>query len=271
MMLTERQQNHFHTFGFLVVADMFSAPEIKALKATFAQMSDCATSTRSGCRGQSDYLEQINSGMLDDQRLVDTIGSLLGDDAVYLQSWAATYSDDQSWQTTMGWNVEISGGRADAIGEFGGYYFCGARAVIALDKIPAGAFRVIAGSHREPYHDQLWSLSADISSAKRTRRDLEALCDRDQICGSRRDRLFADTNANAFDLEPEKIPHMAVKHEPGDLLVVDDMLWFACLGIESLRTVEIDWKGTPETGHNRKWLEMNLPALRARQSQCVNA
>ena len=274
-MLTTNQQQHFKTFGFLVVPDRFSGDELQRLTGEFEKQSGGLPRAGGddGVTRSIDFLDQSNQSarLLEDQRLEDLMESLLGPEAFYMQNLAAVWAGDQSWRAIMGWHVGISAGRSQALGEFGAHYFPGARAIINLDQVNHGCSRAIAGSHRVPYHDQLWTLSAGIAKIQEDQPSLraavDALCQRDDISGERRRRLFEDPAANCFEVDPRQVPHTVLRIEPGDLLILDHMLWHAHFGNGARRSIEIDWKGPPTAPSQREWIERQLPALRARQRQ----
>jgi hypothetical protein len=271
-MLTEQQLRHFRTFGCLVVPNLLQPEQLDRLTGEFEKHSDWLPRVGGDDEVTSriDFLEQSGrSALLEERRMTEVMESLLGPQALYMQNLAAVYPGDQSWRTIMGWHLGISAGCSETIGEFGAHNFPGARAIINLDKIDRGSFRVIVGSHRPPYHDKLWTLSADIARIRQdqplVRDAVDALCERDEISGERRTRLFEDPAANCFEVDPPQVPHTALKIEPGDLLILDHMLWHACYGNGARRTIEIDWKGPPTAPSHTDWIERQLPALRARQ------
>ena len=230
-MLSEKQHQHFNAFGFLVLPQAFTSKEIETLAAEFDRVA--VPLLDSANRGTSSFDLLERSGHLEslrgDDRTAGIARDLLGPDAFYQKTTALTHAADEPWHAAVGWNVRILAGRPDARErmEFGAHYLPGVRLTIQLDEVGAGCCRVIAGSHREPYHDQLWTLCPEIALAgqdPRLREQLNALCDRDEIHDERRIRLFEDPAANSFELAPDQVPHMAVESEPGDLLIFDQML-----------------------------------------------
>ncbi len=264
-MLSEKQHQHFNAFGFLVVPQVFTFEEIATLAAEFDRVAAPLLVGGSADRGASclDLLKHSIAleSLLEDERAAGVARNLLGSDAVYQQSTALAHAADEPWQSAMGWDVRIPAGRPDALKnmEFGGHYLPGARLTIELDEVSAGCRRVIAGSHREPYHDQLWTLCPEIALFGQDpllREGLDALCDRDEIQGERRARLFEDPAANSFELAPDQVPHMAVDNEPGDLVIFDHMLWHGCFGSGPRRAVAIDWKREPAADHQRRGIDV---------------
>ena len=260
-MLSEKQHQHFDTFGFLVIPQVFTFKEIETLAAEFDRVAAPLLGGGSADRDVSslDLLKHSShlESLLEDERAAGAARNLLGPDAVYQQSTALAHTADEPWQSAMGWHVQIPAGRPDARKnmEFGAHYLPGVRLTIELDDVSAGCRRVIAGSHREPYHDQLWTLCPEIALAGQDpllREGLDALCDRDEIQGERRTRLFEDPAANSFELAPNQVPHMAVDYEPGDLVIFDHMLWHGCFGSSPRRRIAIDWKVAPTADHQRR-------------------
>ena len=271
--LTEKQRRHYETFGYLVVRGAFDAAEMATLSAAF----DRARRFGTGAADDQvwDFLERIEgmAHLLEDERTAGLARHLLGPAATYMENVAKVHSGAEWWQATMGWDVRIPAGRTAAEGnmDLGAHYYSGARLTIELDAVGPGCRRVIAGSHREPYHDQLWSLSAEVAvrggAPASQQAALEALCDRDEIYGERRTRLFDDPAANAFELAAEEVPHMAIESQPGDLVVLDHMLWHACIGGRPHRIIAVDWKGAPTADEQCLWWEERLPQLRNRQQE----
>ena len=257
-MLSEKQRQHLSTFGFLVVPQLFTCEEIETLASEFDRQAFPRPADESTDRGAVRFELLERNGHLgrigEDERTAGIARNLLGSEAFYRQTTALVHGADEPWHAAMGWDVRIPAGRSDARENpaCGAHYLRGFRLTIELDRIGAGCRRVIAGSHREPFHDQLWTLCPEISRAggnPSLRQGLDALCDRDEIQGERRARLFADPAANGFELAPDHVPHMAVESAPGDMVILDHMLWHGCFGGSGpRRRIVIDWKEAPAEG-----------------------
>ena len=142
MHLTPQQLNFMETFGFLhfpgLVDDRIEAV-IEAFEGVWAGYGGghdgrphdgTARSCIVPFAGQSEYL----SSLLDDPRIDGILGSLLGDDYVYLGSDGNYYVGDTGWHSDGGWPRPIV------------YY----KIAFYLDRLTrdSGAIRVIPGSHR---------------------------------------------------------------------------------------------------------------------------
>ena len=167
MRLTPQQHNFMDTFGFLhfpgLIEDRIEAV-IDAFETVWASHGGghdgrphdgTARSCIVPFAGQSEYL----SSLLDDPRIDGILGSLLGDDYVYLGSDGNYYVGDTGWHSDGGWPRPIV------------YY----KIAFYLDRLTrdSGAIRVIPGSHRygEGYAEALqagvreseeaWGVSGD--------------------------------------------------------------------------------------------------------------
>ena len=142
MRLTPQQLNFMETFGFLhfpsLIEDRIEAV-IDAFEGVWASQGGghdgrphdgTARSCIVPFAGQSEYL----SSLLDDPRIDGILGSLLGDDYVYLGSDGNYYVGDTGWHSDGGWPRPIV------------YY----KIAFYLDRLTrdSGAIRVIPGSHR---------------------------------------------------------------------------------------------------------------------------
>ena len=142
MRLTPQQLNFMETFGFLhfpgLLEDRIEAV-IEAFEGVWAGQGGghdgrphdgTARSCIVPFAGQSEYL----SSLLDDPRIDGILGSLLGDDYVYLGSDGNYYVGDTGWHSDGGWPRPIV------------YY----KIAFYLDRLTrdSGAIRVIPGSHR---------------------------------------------------------------------------------------------------------------------------
>ena len=142
MQLTPQQLNFMETFGFLHFPGLIE-DRIEAVIDAFEEIwaghggghdgrphDGTARSCIVPFAGQSEYL----SSLLDDPRIDGILGSLLGDDYVYLGSDGNYYVGDTGWHSDGGWPRPIV------------YY----KIAFYLDRLTrdSGAIRVIPGSHR---------------------------------------------------------------------------------------------------------------------------
>ena len=105
-----------------------------------------------------------------------------------------------------------------------------------LDPVDAdsGCLRVIPGSHRNPLHDQLWSLHLDIparaDALDHVAPKLLAMWERDTGGVAGGDRLLNDPDVNHFGIRPADVPACAIASQPGYAVFFSHQLWHASFG-----------------------------------------
>ena len=98
----------------------------------------------------------------------------------------------------------------------------------------SGCLRVIPGAHRNPYHDQLWSLHKDIpinaASLEDVRPRLLEMWER--VTGSREggEQLLSDPKVNHLGLDPRDVPSHPIQSEPGDAVFFSHQMWHSSFG-----------------------------------------
>ena len=225
MYLTQEQHNFFDAFGYLAFAGLFAAEEIAWIAAEFEQVLDTfgAGDQHDGSRRTMivptiDHSERLCT-LLDDARILGIAGDLLGDDFNYASGEGNYYSGD------TGWHPDGNYPELFAI-----------KVAFYLDPVDqdSGCLRVIAGSHRNPFHDKLWSLHLDIPDRARALdhvapRLLE-MWERDTGGSDGGERLLTDPRVNHLGLAPENVPSVALESQPGDAVFFSHQLWHAAFG-----------------------------------------
>ena len=145
-MITSQQAAYYQAFGFLVLRRAFGPDRIEAIGRTFDRLLDSERGGRPfpGESRQSLYgiaeQEPLLTALVEDDRIYETVESLLGPGFIWLCSEGNLYVGDTDWHSDRDWPdyppVKVS------------FY---------LDPLaPAtGALRVLPGSHRWPFHEAL--------------------------------------------------------------------------------------------------------------------
>ncbi|NKB69353.1 MAG: hypothetical protein GKR89_19960 [Candidatus Latescibacteria bacterium] len=154
-MLTDPQLQHYQTFGFIVLRDLFTAAEVETLRAEYEAELDHVYAHQP-FTGEKRYWTTmlhprtpLYASLLEDERFYSVARQLYGNDVIGMGTDANRYVGDTSWHPDH---------RADPQEDCFGVKFA-----FYLDPVDAttGALRLIPGSHQRAYHDQLHaSLSA---------------------------------------------------------------------------------------------------------------
>ncbi len=192
-MVTQQQADFFRLFGYLPLPGFFDADELAVIEEEYALGHAAASQVYSsaiGVRGQmswSNMREQTPflSAALETQKLRHTAEALLSPSAVGVMSNGNVFSGNLTE-----WHADTS------VADFHSLKF-----VAYLDPVDAdsGALRVLPGSHKDPWHDELLAISVkeklntagnpEGETADRTRYqvgDVPA-----QVCTSRPGDVFA--------------------------------------------------------------------------------
>lgn len=139
MTLTPQQRQFFHTFGYLVCPRLFDVDEIATITEEFEQSihtvgagADHDGSKRTMFGGPIEHRPAL-CALLDDERILGLVGSVLGSDFNYASGDGNYYSGDTGWHPDGNW---------------GQLFAC--KVAFYLDPLSAttGALRVIPGSQR---------------------------------------------------------------------------------------------------------------------------
>ena len=250
-MLTKPQQQHFEVFGFVVFRQLFSPDEMAIIIRDFetAMLED-----RDGKSFDGKTRQQVNDWFLgrpcaelviDNERIERSIEQLLGPGYTFKQGNDGNfYVGDTGWHPDLGWDPHIPEGESDPnrnIAQWRYHYRPSIKVAFYLDSVgkDTGCLRVIPGAHRNPYHDQLWSLHLNVPSAvseddsykfESVRPKLLEMWE--QATGDKEgaERFLSDPDINHFGLAPRDIPGFPIESEPGDVVFFSHQLWHASFG-----------------------------------------
>ena len=250
-MLTKQQQQHFDVFGFVVLRQLFSPDEMAIIIRDFeaAMLED-----RDGKPFDGKTRQQVNDWFLErpcaellvkNQRIEEPIEQLLGPGYTFHKGNDGNfYVGDTIWHPDMGWDPHIPEGQSDPnknVGPWRYHYQPSIKVAFYLDSVTkdTGCLRVIPGAHRNPYHDQLWSLHLNVPSAaseddshkfENVRPKLLEMWE--QATGDKEggERFLSNPNINHFGLAPRDIPSFPIESEPGDAVFFSHQLWHASFG-----------------------------------------
>ena len=273
-MLTRQQQKHFDVFGFLVIPQLFSPDEIAVIIHDFeaAMLED-----RDGKPFDGQARQQVNDWylgrpcaelLIDNVRINGQIEQLLGPGYSFKQGNDGNfYVGDTGWHPDMGWDAHIPEGRNDPnrfVGQWRNHYRPSIKVAFYLDPVgkESGCLRVIPGAHRNPYHDQLWSLHLGIPAAvsEDDRYKFESVRPKllemwEQATGDKEggERLLSEPDANHFGIAPCDIPSFPIESSPGDAVFFSHQLWHASFGGRvGRRMFTLNFRGAPpDAGESR--------------------
>ena len=148
-MLTDKQFQHFRTFGFVVLRGFFTPQEVETLRAEYEEELD-RVYAHAPFTGEKRYWTTmlhprtpLYSSLLEDERFCSVAEQLYGGDVIGIATDAFRYVGDTRWHPDH---------RADR--EEDCY---GVKCAFYLDPVDGdtGALRVIPGSHNRAFHDQI--------------------------------------------------------------------------------------------------------------------
>ncbi len=199
-MLTEQQKRYFDVFGFLVLRQQFSSEEVKEITEAFDTAIEQARSgspftgeRRQMVLGIVEHNDRL-SELMEDDRIYNVIGDLLGPELTWVTSDGNLYVGDTEWHPDAHLHT-----------------YQPIKVAIYLDpvKTGSGALRVIPGSHREPYHGSVHlARAAKMSGAPSDNGDSEA----------------------SFGVGGREVPFFALDSEPGDIVMFRGGLYHASYG-----------------------------------------
>jgi len=246
-MLTSQQKAHFDVFGFIVVRQLFPPDEVAIITREF----DAAMLEG---RGGKPFDGKQMSGVINwsysrpsvqylttDKRILGPIEQLLGPGyTLDKNNDGALRVGDTEWHPDLGWDPSIPGGKNDPewiAGRRGrNHYIPSIKVAFYLDSVgkDSGCLRMIPGAHRNPYHDQLWSLHKNIPSNAARFEDVgpRLLGMWERETGSREggEQLLSDPKVNHFGLEPRDVPSYPIESEPGDAVFFSHQMWHSTFG-----------------------------------------
>ncbi len=222
--LTDSQIEHFKTFGFLMRRKLFSTEEMEKIDEEYEiGMANTLSHNKkeAGERGQFNW-SNLNprisyiSTLIEDPRIVGAVEQLLGKDAFGVSTNCNLFNGNRTE-----WHPDLDN-----------HHFRGAKFLLYSPAIDgnSGALRVIPGSHKAEFSDQLHriglkgsSVATDSSYLKRS------------------------------GLGINDIPAFVCKSEPGDMITFDSRLWHASwAGEKGRRMVSFNFCAYPKTAEEKE-------------------
>jgi hypothetical protein len=249
--MTTAQRAHFDLFGFLVVRQLLTQSEVDTVSEAFdaVLLEDRQGKPFGGAQRQvvNDWFRRhADAAFLEhDTRIRDEIHDLLSPQATLKDGNDGNYYvGDTGWHPDLGWDPSIPDGENDPYrlaGNLTRHYVPSIKVAFYLDPVgrESGCLRVIPGSHRNPFHDRLWSLHMDIPARARQLdhvgpRMLE-MWERETGSAAGGDALLTDPDVNHFGTAPRDLPCAALDSQPGDVVFFSHQLWHASFGGRSGR------------------------------------
>ncbi|KPI03534.1 Phytanoyl-CoA dioxygenase [Actinobacteria bacterium OK074] len=201
-MVTQQQADFFRLFGYLPLPGFFDAGELAVIEKEYA-LGHAAASTvyasAIGVRGQMSWSNMREEtpflgDALESEKLSSAARALLSDDAVGVMSNGNVFSGNLTE-----WHADTS------VPDFHSLKF-----VAYLDPVDgdSGALRVLPGSHRDPWHDELIAIS---------------LKDKLNTAGNPE----SDTAAKGARFEVRDVPAQVCASRPGDVIAFNLRSWHA--------------------------------------------
>ncbi len=224
-MLSEEQVNHFETFGFLLLRQLYSPEQMAEFVREVDEVLAANTSRTQAPSFQalSPFIEHT-TGLVDlpeDDRIYQPMKQLLGSGFVWGGSEGVSGSfnetNDHQWHSDRGGQIDL--------------HYRRIKIMIYLHSMrkDTGALRVMPGSHHASFHRPLLPLQ-------------------EQKQG---------TSPGAYGVEGHDLPCTTLEVDPGDVVVFDHYLFHAVYGKqERRRYIALKFAAKPET-------EVHYEALRA--------
>ena len=255
MLMTPAQREHWETFGYLVLPQLYTTTEVAAIAAAFddvlqqaavAEQVDPSTLVQAGapmgpggaliidpglCERHDDLM-----GLPDQPRLAGPVEALLGAGCFYEGSDGRIAIGDTAWHADGGWRPELPLGRDDPGWEehTAGSYWPGAKAIVYLEPLnpDTGCLRLIPGSQRSPLHESLRSLQAHVGAP----RELREVLDQEDL-----------------GLAGVDVPCQPVPTQPGDVVLFSHQCFHASFSEHR------------HAGHRRRFFAMGFKAKASTQ------
>ena len=199
-MLSDEQQNHFDTFGFLLLRQAFAADEIKEIEAAAEELWERDREGRPrGEAGQAlrEFVEQsrVLTQMIEDERISGAVEELLGLD--YL--WAGS-EGNVTVNSALGWHADRPAKTGSDLD------FVRLKINMYLDPVTkdTGALRVLPGSHKPGFHLNLAALQ-----------------------GTHDEKGETDPLATPYGVKGPDLPSFAFESTPGDIVFFNQSLFHA--------------------------------------------
>lgn len=143
------QRLHFQTFGYTVVPRLFAPDEVERYAGALVRLAERAGSGGAESPGAAPFVEQdpdLFYPLLDDNRLLDVVDGLLGEDSIYIGNVGGLVEDRP-------WHTDVAGILHD---------YCSMKTLFFSDPVSKGqgSLTILASSHTPEY-------SRDIDQAVR--------------------------------------------------------------------------------------------------------
>lgn len=186
-MLTQEQENHFNTFGFVILRDIFTPDDVKTIRAEFDHASALANAFKPFDGTEMHYFRMMGpetpfyTSLPEDARFYEVAEQLYGARTFAFESNGYRYVGNTRWHYN------------DGSSNYHGY---GIKFQFGLDPVDGntGGLRFIPGSHKPAYQDRLVEVSP-------------------------LGRRFYDTQ-QAWD-EIDRVPCYAAEYGPRDVVAFD--------------------------------------------------
>jgi len=222
-MFSSEQLSHFETFGYVVRRQLFSPAEMAEITAEFdatveaeRQGEAFAGEIRQAVSGWVERSPRMRQ-LVEDDRIYEPLAQLLGPDFIWRASDGNLYVGDTAWHRD-GADVEVG--------------FTRIKVVFYLDPVgrDTGCLRVIPGSHRPPFHDELrklnyWRKKQVIEEGRSTQAELDQFIEEMNI--SKDEPLFG--------VDSQDVPAVPLESEPGDVVFFTQYLYHSSFGGRSGR------------------------------------
>ena len=148
-MLTDLQLQHFRTFGFVTLRNLFTLEEVETLRSEYEAELNYLYADQP-FTGEKRYWAMmlhprtpLYASLLEDERFCTIAEQLYGDDVIGIGTDANRYVGDSNWHPD-----HAADPKEDCFGVKFAFY---------LDPVDAtsGALRLIPGSHNQAFHQQL--------------------------------------------------------------------------------------------------------------------
>ncbi len=213
-MLTEHQQTYFETFGFLPLRGLFSPREVETFKEEFKLKMETTRRFTGPQDAPPEIVSWTNLGaetpllasLIEDSRIVSIAEQLLGEDCVGLSCNSISYVNDTAWH-----------------GDNYNFAMHSIKFLFYMQPVSAdsGALRVITGSHKKLFHDEVTGYGLAGYDDAKNRLGTERI---------------------------QEGPAFICDVEPGEPVVFDSHIWHAsCGGSTDRRTFSITYSANPKT------------------------
>ena len=218
-MLTAEQQQHFETFGFLLMREYFSQSEMEAFSSAFDELlaEDRQGRPFPGEKRQAvfGFIEKrpLLRRLVEDDRIYEPIEQLLGTGFVWIGSAGNLYVGD------TGWHPDSRERDYDMI-----------KVIFYLDPVGrnTGCLRAIPGSHRLPLHEDVGPLTLQRS----------------------------DPGVSPFAVSSRDVPCSLLESQPGDVVFFNQNLWHSAFGGQTGRRMfTLNFGAKPTTDEHIEYLQ----------------